>query len=199
MDIMKIINQAISVLTNPKQALQKAKTEKVETMDIIFYLAIVGIPTLLGFIIGYGFIGYGGHFLGASVGVAILYYILAIIGIVAFGYILNAFAPTFKSKQNLMQALKLVSYAATPWLIAGIFYLHPSIWWLATLAGLYGIYILYIGIPILMETPKDQQIPFLIVAIVIYIIIMGVVWQIAWNVYWRIAWGSVFPYNYYRF
>jgi hypothetical protein len=198
MDIMKTINQAISVLTNPRQALQNVKNEKMEMMDIIMYLAIVGVPTLIGFIIGYGVIGWGG-FLGPSIGAAILYYILAIVGIIVFGYILNAFAPTFKSKQNLMQALKLVSYAATPWLIAGILYFHPSIWFLATLAGLYGIYILYIGIPILMETPKDQQIPFLIVAIVIYIIIMGVVWQIAWNVYWRIAWGSVFPYNYYRY
>jgi hypothetical protein len=196
MDIMKTINQAISVLLNPKQALQNVKNEKMEMMDIILYLAIVAIPTLLGFILGYGVIGYGGFYLGASVGAAILYYIIAIIGIIVFGFILNAFAPTFKSKQNQMQALKLVSYAATPWLLAGIFYLHPSIWFLATIAGLYGLYILYIGIPILMETPKDQQIPFLIVAIVIYIIIMAVVWQIAWNIWWRISWGSVIPYRY---
>jgi hypothetical protein len=196
MDIMKTINQAISVLLNPKQALQNVKNEKMEMMDIIMYLAIVGIPTLIGFILGYGVIGYGGSYLGASVGAAILYYIIAIIGIVVFGFILNAFAPTFKSKQNQMQALKLVSYASTPWLIAGIFYLHPSIWFLATIAGLYGLYILYLGIPILMETPKDQQIPFLIVGIVIYIIIMAVVWQIAWNIWWRISWGSYIPYRY---
>ena len=196
MDIMKTINQAISILTNPKQALQNVKNEKMEMMDIIMYLAIVSVPTLLGIIIGYGLIGYGGYFLGASVGAAILYYIIAIIGIIIFGYILNAFAPTFKSKQNVMQALKLVSYSSTPWLIAGIFYIHPSIWFLPALAGLYGLYILYIGIPILMETPKDQHIPFLIVAVVIYVIIMAAVWQIAWNIYWRISWGSTFYYRY---
>lgn len=194
MDIMKIINQAISVLMNPKQALQKVKNEKVETMDIIMYLAIVGIPTLIGFILGYGVIGYGGYYLGASVGAAIIYYIVAIIGIIVFGFILNAIAPTFKSKQNNMQALKLVAYSATPWLLAGIFYLHPAIWFLATLAGLYGLYILYIGIPILFETPKEQHIPFLIISIVIYVIIMGLVWSIAWQIWWRVAWGSTIPY-----
>jgi hypothetical protein len=192
MDIMKIINQAISVLTNPKEALKKAKKEKVELMDIVIYLAIVGIPTLIGFIIGYGVIGYSGAFLGASIGAAIIYYIVAIIGIIVFGFILNAFAPTFKTKQDKMQALKLVSYSATPWLIAGIFYFHPSIWFLATLAGLYGLYILYIGIPILMETPKEQHLPFLIVSIIIYVIIMGVVWQIAWQIWWNITIRSVF-------
>lgn len=195
MDIMKIINQAISVLMNPKEALQKAKKEKVETMDIIMYLAIVGIPTLIGFILGYGVIGYGGSFLGASIGAAIVYYIMAIIGIVVFGFILNAIAPTFKSKQDKMQALKLVAYSATPWLIAGIFYFHPSIWFLATLAGLYGLYILYIGIPILMETPKDQHIPYLLVAIVIYVIIMGAVWTIANQIWWRVYWSSAIPYR----
>ncbi len=195
MDIMKIINQAISVLMNPKEALQKAKNEKVETMDIIMYLAIVGIPTLIGFILGYGVIGYGGSFLGASIGAAIVYYIMAIIGIVVFGFILNAIAPTFKSKQDKMQALKLVAYSATPWLIAGIFYFHPSIWFLATLAGLYGLYILYIGIPILMETPKDQHIPYLLVAIVIYVIIMGAVWTIANQIWWRVYWSSAIPYR----
>jgi len=191
MDIMKIINQAISVLMNPKEALKKVKNEKVETMDMVIYLAIVGIPTLIGFILGYGVIGYGGFYLGASVGAAIIYYIIAIIGIIVFGFVLNAFAPTFKSKQDKMQALKLVAYSSTPWLLAGIFYIYPPIWFLATLAGLYGLYILYIGIPILMETPKEQHIPFLIVSIVIYVVIMAVVWQITWNIWWRISWGSV--------
>ena len=179
----------------PKEALKKAKNEKVETMDIILYLGIVGIPTLIGFILGYGVIGYEGFYLGASVGAAIVYYIVAIIGIIIFGFLLNAIAPYFKTKQNKMQALKLVAYSSTPWLLAGIFYFHPSIWFLATLAGLYGLYILYIGIPILMETPKEQQIPFLIVSIVIYVIIMAVVWQIAWNIWWRISWGSTIPYR----
>ena len=192
MDIMKIINQVISVLMNPKEALKKVKNEKVEIMDIIIYLGIVGIPTLIGFILGYGVIGYGGAFLGISVGAAIIYYIVAIIGIIVFGYILNAFAPTFKSKQDKMQALKLVAYSSTPWLVAGIFYLHPSIWFLPALAGLYGLYILYIGIPILMETPKEQHIPFLLVAIVIYIIIMGAVWTIANQIWWRVYWSTVY-------
>lgn len=190
MDIMKIINQAISVIINPKEALKKAKNEKAETMDLIMYLAIVGIPTLLGFILGYGVIGYHGNFLGISIGAAIVYYIMAIIGIFVFGYILNAIATNFKSKQNKMQALKLVAYAATPWLLAGIFYLYPLIWFLATLAGLYGLYILYIGIPIFMETPNDQHIPYLLVSIVIYVIIISVVWFITYQIWWNVYLGS---------
>jgi hypothetical protein len=192
MDLMKMFNQAINVILKPKEALKKAQTEQVATIDIIIYLAIIGIPTLLGFIIGYGVIwwGSGGELLGASVGAAIAYYIVAIIGIMAFGFIFNAFAPTFKSQQNQMQAFKLVAYAATPWLLAGILYIIPTIWFLVPLAGLYGLYILYIGIPIFMGTPQDQHIPYLLVSIVIYAVIMFVVWYIAEQIMWRLIYGS---------
>ena len=105
MDIMKIINQAISILTNPKQALKNLKNEKMEMMDIIMYLAIVGIPILLGFILGYGAIGYSTTFIGAAIAGGIVYYIMAIIGIIIFGFLLNAFAPSFKSKQNHLDAV----------------------------------------------------------------------------------------------
>ncbi len=195
MDLMKIFNQAISLITNPKVALKNAQNQQVETKDIIMYLGIVGIPTLLGFILGYGVIWYGawGPLLGASIGAAIAYYIIAIIGIIVFGYVFNAFAPTFKSRQNQMQAFKLVAYAATLWLLAGIFYLYPPIWFLVPLAGLYGLYILYVGIPIFMGTPQDQHIPYLIVSIVIYAVIMFVVWLIASQIWWRVVWGSIYP------
>ena len=185
MDIMKIINQAISILMNPLEALEKLKNEKLENMDIIIYLAIVGIPSLIGFIIGYGVIGFTTNNLGASIAGGIIYFIFAIAGMFIFGFILNAFAPTFKSKQNQMQATKLVAYSATPWLLAGIFLIYPPISVLALLAGLYGLYILYIGIPIYMQTPKDQQIPYFIVSIVIYIVIMVLVSAISNQVWLR--------------
>jgi MFS family permease len=195
MDIMKIINQAISIITNPKQALQNIKKEKMEMMDIIMYLAIVGIPILLGFILGYGAIGYSSSFIGAAIAGAIVYYIMAIIGIIIFGFLLNAFAPSFKSKQNKMHAMKLVAFSATPWLLAGIFNIYPPIALLALLAGLYGLYILYIGLPIYMETPKEHQIPYLVVAIVIFIIIMAVVGAISTQIWSSIYWGSFYPYR----
>ncbi|KYK32189.1 MAG: hypothetical protein AYK22_07540 [Thermoplasmatales archaeon SG8-52-3] len=193
MDIMKIINQAISVILKPKEALEKAKKEKFETMDMILYLGIIGIPILIGFILGYGAIGYSTTFIGPAIGAGIVYYILAIIGIIVFGFILNAFAQTFKSKENKTQAMKLVAYSSTPWLLAGIFLIYPPISILTLLAGLYGLYILYIGIPILMETPKDQQIPYIIVAIVAYIIIMFVVGIIANQIWWSMYWGPIGP------
>jgi hypothetical protein len=192
MDIGKTISQAIKIITKPKKALQEINTQSITRTDIIIYLAIIGIPTFIGVLIGYGFFWYVGiSFVVPALIGAIIYYIVAIIGIILFGYLVNAFAPTFKSQQNQAQALKLVAFSSTPWLLAGIFYLLPGFLWpVVLLAGLYGLYILYLGLPILMGTPKDQQIPYLIVALVIYIIIMGVIWWITQTIIWNIAISS---------
>ena len=176
MDIMKIVNQAKDLVFNPKGTMEKLKDEKVELNDIIIYLAIVGVPTFLGLLLGYGFFWWsGGSLIGSAFVIAIVMYIAAIVGVIIFGFILNALAPSFKTKSNKMQALKLVSYAATPWLLLGIFNIFPAAGLISLLGGLYGLYILYLGIPILMGTPKEQQMTFFIIGLIVYIIVMAAI------------------------
>jgi len=192
MDIGKTINQTIRLLTNPKKTLQELKSQSMTRNDIIMYLAIVAIPSFIGILVGYGFLWFwGANFIGPALAGAVIYYVVAIIGIIVLGYIFNALAPTFKSQQNQAQALKLVAFTATPWLLGGIFYILPGYTWpLTFLAGLYGLYLLYIGIPMFMGTPQDQQIPYLIITIVIYAVIMGVLWWITNTIIWNMAWGA---------
>ena len=202
MNIMKSINLAKDIVFNPKGTMEKLKKEKISTKEIIFYLAIVGFPTFLGVLIGYSFFWWGGSgtLIGYAFGLAVFTYIFSIIGVIVFGYILNALSQSFKTKQNIMQALKLVSYAATPWLLLGIVNIFPAASLISLLGGIYGLYILYIGIPILMETPKEQQIAFFIVGLIIYIIVMaliswlvGLIWSsLTWNYIWSYGWN--YPY-----
>ena len=200
MDIMKVVNQAKDIIFNPKGTINKLKDEKITKQDLLFYLIIVGFPTFLGTLIGYGFVWGGTQLLGYAFLLAIITYILIIIGVIAFGYILNMLASSFKTKQNLMQAMKLVSYAATPWLLAGIFAIYPAISLISLLGGIYGLYILYIGIPILMGTPKEQQMPYFIIGIVVYIIVMGVIFFIVGWLWTQLLWsfvgGYYYPYGY---
>ena len=200
-DISKDINRAINIITKPKKALEDLKGESMTKQDLIVYLGLIGVPTFLGVLIGYGFIGYGTSLVGWGFALAVIQYVLSIIGIIVFGYILNALAPSFKSKQNLMNAMKLVAASATPWLIAGIFYFYPAAGVISFLGGIYGLYILYLGIPILMETPKDQHIVYLVVGLIVYIIIMGVVSLITGAIWGSIvqnairsAWGGYYGY-----
>jgi hypothetical protein len=196
MDIMKIIDQAKDICLNPAGTIKKLKDKKVTKNDIIIYLAVVGFPTFLGVLIGYGVLLGGTGFFGWGFGLAILQYILSIGGVIVFGYVFNALAPSFKTKSNLMQAVKLVSYAATPWLLLGIVYIWPPAGAIVFLGGLYGLYILYLGIPILMGTPKDQHLVYLIVGIIAYFVIMVIIWWIIGAIWASFVWHSYYgPYS----
>ncbi|MBU0497052.1 MAG: YIP1 family protein [Candidatus Thermoplasmatota archaeon] len=195
MDIMKTVNQAKDLVFNPKGTMEKLKNEQVELKEIIIYLAIVGVPTFLGLLLGYGFIwGGGGSLIGYAFAIALITYIMSIVGVIVFGFILNALAPSFKTQQNKMQALKLVSYAATPWLLLGIANIFPAAGLISLIGGLYGLYILYLGIPILMGTQKEQQMSFFIVGLIVYIVVMGVIyWLTSWiwmQLVWQTVWGG---------
>jgi hypothetical protein len=192
MDIMKIVNQTKNLMINPKGTLLKLRDEQATMKDIIIYLAIVAVPTFLGMLIGYGFFWGGfGNFLGYAFAMAVITYILSIVGIIVFGFLLNALAGNFKSKKNKMQALKLVSYAATPWLLLGIVNIFPVASIIALLGGIYGLYILYLGIPIFMETPKEQQMPYFVIGLIVFIVVMGVVWWLSSFIWTRLVWSTV--------
>jgi hypothetical protein len=165
MDIMKIVNQTINLMLKPKETLSQLKNEKVDRNDIIIYLGVISIPTFLGIFLGSAV--YGAFVLGVVR--AIIFCIFAVIGVILFGYIFNELAPSFESKKNLMQSVKLVSYSSTPWLIAGILWLMPLpfVGFLSFLAGLYGLYILYLGLPSYMGTSEDQRLIYLIIGVVL--------------------------------
>lgn len=182
MDLNEIIVRAKNVVLSPQATLEAAKAERPSMQDLIMYVAIVAVPMLIGIIIRYGVVGMGGAFWAPfrlpiqwAVTWGIVQYVLSIIGVIVFGYVVNMLAPSFSSKQDQIQATKLVAYAATPGLLAGILNIYPPLSILVFLAGLYGLYILYLGIPVLMETPEDKRLIYLIVAIVVYIVIMAVV------------------------
>jgi hypothetical protein len=175
-DMSNIVGQIKNILTKPKDALQSVRNVGMEFKDLLIYLAVVGLPTLIGLIFGYGFIyGYaiGIRFsLGWAISSGFVQYIMLIVGIVILGVIINELSPHFSSKKDFIQALKAAAYMATPSLVAGILYLYPPLSPLVLVAGLYGLYILYLGLPILMETPSDKTLLYFIVILVLYYVIM---------------------------
>lgn len=95
MDIHAIIDRAKNVVLKPKETLEAAKAEQPSMQDLIIYVGIVAVPTLIGIIIGYGVVGIGGfwgHFrvpIHLALGWGIMQYVLSIIGVFVFGYIVS--------------------------------------------------------------------------------------------------------------
>ena len=73
------------------------------------------------------------------------------------GLVIDALAPTFNGQKNQPNALKLAVYSMTPAWLAGIFSLIPGFRVLG-IVGLYGLYLLWVGLPPLMKSPEEKSI-----------------------------------------
>jgi hypothetical protein len=102
---------------------------------------------------------------------AILQYALTLVGVYVVAFIIDALAPKFESKKNMLAAMKVAVYASTPAWIAGILGIIPVLSVLIILASLYGLYLFYVGLPILMETPQEKVLGYFVVVIVVAIIV----------------------------
>lgn len=114
--------------------------------------------------------------------IAVISYLLSLLGVFLLGLIINALAPSFGSVPNKIQAMKVAVYSWTAAWLAGVFGLVPMLGVLAIL-GLYSFYLLFVGLPILMKTPEDKKVGYFIVtvllSIVVYFIISAVVGSIS--------------------
>jgi hypothetical protein len=126
-------------------------------------LAIIGIPLPVGTL--------RVSFISALV-FAIISYLLAFVTVYVLAWIIDALAPTFGATRNFANALKLSVYSYTPWWLAGIFLLIPGLWFLRIL-GLYGLYLMWLGLPVLMKAPtrENTTIGYFVAIIVVAIVI----------------------------
>jgi hypothetical protein len=88
--------------------------------------------------------------------------------------VIDRLAPTFQSRSSAIQALKLVAYAWTATWIAGVVSIVPALAALGILAGLYSIYLFYLGVTPMMKTPSEKVVPYMVVSALVIIVVMAV-------------------------
>lgn len=169
---MKLIERVQSILLKPKETWPVIEQEGAEIktiyQDYLVYLA--AIPAIAGFI-GMSLVGAGAF--GVSFRVPIISglvsmvvsYVLLLVMVFVLALIANALAPTFKGEKNLLNAFKLIAYGATASMVGGIFSIMPALSILGILAGLYSIYLIYTGIPVLMKSPAEKSLGYTAVLI----------------------------------
>ncbi len=105
---------------------------------------------------------------------AFVHYLVAFVIVYAMAVIIDGLAPTFSALKNQQNAMKLSAYSMTPAWIAGVFGLIPGLGFLRLLGLLYGVYVFWLGLPILMKPPSDKTGPYA-VATVVCGIVLGLV------------------------
>jgi hypothetical protein len=132
------------------------------------YICILAAIPAVAIFIGLLILGVG---FGFAIESAIIRYVAALVTPFIAGFIAAKLAPSFGGQDDVNQGLKLVTYATTPSWVAGIILLLPRLGWLVFIAALYGIYLFYLGVPVLMKTPADKTIIYMIVLFLVNILI----------------------------
>lgn len=186
MDYNAIIARAKEILLKPKDTWPVIKDE-VTTVKEIFtgYVAILAaVPAIAGFlgnqIFGFNIPFWGRYRINFFDGLAetIVSYILTLAGVYVAALVVDALAPTFQAKKNNVNALKVIAYSLTASWVIGVIRIIPDFTALAFLGFLYSLYLLYIGLPYLMECPAEKALGYTIsitVVIILVSIIVGII------------------------
>jgi hypothetical protein len=182
-----LVDRVKAILLKPEEEWTKIDVEPATVADLYrsYVVPLAAIGPACGLIRALVF-GYG-SFLGITfrpsvmtvVSSAIVQYVLTLVMVFVLALIIDALAPTFKAAPNRVQALKLVVYSMTAGWVGGVFAIVPSFALLgltALIAGLYSLYLFYLGLPKLMKVPQDSVVGYIAV-IVIAAIISGYVVQ----------------------
>jgi len=96
----------------------------------------------------------------------------------------------FKGTSNKTAMYNVLAYSLLPFIIASIVTgLFPGLYVLGII-GLYGFYLLVLGIQTCLEIPKENQSRFIILSILLIVFIFGTVNVISWKIL-----QSIFPYG----
>lgn len=143
-----------------------------------YVLPLAAIGPVAGLIGGQVF-GYGQFItyrptLAASLGTAVLAFVLALVGIAVLTLIAEFLAPKFGGVANRAGAFRLVAYGSTAAWLVGVFGLVPSLAFFGLL-GLYSIYLFYTGAGPTMQVPADKAAGYTAVTIVCAVLLSLVV------------------------
>ncbi|MEP7087286.1 MAG: Yip1 family protein [Gemmatimonadota bacterium] len=116
--------------------------------------------------------------MGSALTSAVVFYVLGLVSIYVVSLVVDALAPSFGGTKNPVQALKVVAYAYTAAWVGGVFSLIPALSIIGALFGLYSLYLLYLGLPVLMKAPQDKALGYTVVVIIVTIVVMFVIFWV---------------------
>jgi hypothetical protein len=170
-----LVNRVKAILMQPKSEWQVIDGEPATVASIYvgYIVLLAAIPAICGAI------GFARYYAGFAIRFAVTDYVRNLITPFVLALIIDLLAPTFGGQRSQIQALKVSAYAATAGWVGGIFFLIPGLGILDGIAGLYGLYLLYLGLPILMKAPTDRAMGYTVVTIIVAVVLFVVLGRIA--------------------
>jgi hypothetical protein len=161
------IQHIIGLFTDPTREWEKIreqqKSSEKSSVGHVFILAL--IPAISGYIgttqVGWR-IGVGDPILitgDSAFKIAVIYYLALLVGVFSIGWVIHLLGKAYEVVKPIPLCIALAAYTATPLFLIGIMQVYPVLW-LNMLLGLpalaYTVYLLYSGLPIMMEIPSER-------------------------------------------
>lgn len=95
----------------------------------------------------------------SAVQMTIAFYVAILVATYTIGLLIKWMSQTYGGEKPMHVALALAAYTATPLFLVGVMQLYPTLW-LNFVVGLpalaYTVYLLYSGLPIMMDIPPER-------------------------------------------
>ncbi len=174
---MNLVERVTGIILKPAPSWLAIEQESTDLRQLYvpYMLILAAIPAVAGFI-GMSIFGIGGFGVSmripvvTGIGLMVSQYVMTLVMVLVWGWLISMLANTFGGQANLINAVKLTVYSSTAAMVAGVFQAIPGLSMLATLGGLYSLYLMYLGLPVLMKNPKEKTISYMVVAAIVGIV-----------------------------
>ena len=161
------IKHIVGLFTDPTREWESIrdhyKTGERTSVGHVFLLA--AIPAISGYIgttqVGWR-IGVGDPIKitgDSAIMIAIIFYMAMIVGTFTIGWVIHLLGKAYELEKPLPLCIALAVYTATPLFLIGVMEIYPVLW-LNMMLGLpalaYTVFLLYSGLPIMMEIPAER-------------------------------------------
>lgn len=162
-----LLRHVWEILSEPGTAWTSIRDEERSIPDL--YLRVIAPLALISPIAGFiGTTSFGWQIgagdplkltVSSAAQISIVYFGAILITVFVIGALIHWMSDTYGAKQPLARCVAIATYAAVPLFLVGFAQVYPVLW-INFLIGLpalaYAVYLLYLGIPIVMNIPTER-------------------------------------------
>ena len=196
-----LLEHIIGFFLHPSEEWESVRVRNISLGQVIFHILLLGaIPVISGYIGTTQFCWQIGTAetikltTSSAALIAVIYYAVIIFAVFSVAWMILWMGQTYGAKQPLARCLVLAAYIPIPLFLVGIVQIYPVLWFnliVGIPAATYTVFLLYTGIPVMMEIPPERG--FLFSSAVLAFGMVGLVGMLAATVIlWGFGLGPVF-------
>ena len=171
-----LISRVVGILFKPRYEWPIIAAEQMTVNAIYtrYAMILAAIPALSSLIYN---IASAHHTVVGALVIFVVGYALTLFSVYIVANVIEGLAHNFRSERNVRQSHKLAVYAMTPAWIAGILNivgLDPF----ASLIGIYGFVLMYMGLEPLKQTPPDKRLMYTLSIVIVALLVNAGIWAL---------------------